>query len=163
RRRAWSFVLEPGPLAGSHSNPNMGETLCSAPALARQTLSFGVGELAQLPLAHALGHMARGALEALLRAFAALGGERRARGHLLLLRSRRHDTPPGNQPWNVQTRHPHGNNARVWKVPTRGSGWARAIAPAPRSAARNSVPPAPGTRRAGAGQTWHWRAKCRRP
>src|SRR5262245_42269817 len=48
--------------------------------------------------------MARGAPEAQLRALAALGGERRARRHLLLLRSRRHDSPPGSQPWNVRTR-----------------------------------------------------------
>jgi hypothetical protein len=51
----------------------------------------GAGELAQLLLAHRFHHLARGALEACLRALAALGRERRARGHLLLLRSGRHE------------------------------------------------------------------------
>src|SRR5258708_5309926 len=41
------------------------------PALAGQTLSFGTGELPQRPLGHTLDHLARGALEALLRALAA--------------------------------------------------------------------------------------------
>src|SRR5215470_9846190 len=60
-------------------------------ALARQPPSLGAGELAQLLLAHRFHHLARGALEACLGALAALGRERGARGHLLLLRSGRHD------------------------------------------------------------------------
>src|SRR6516164_6045271 len=60
-------------------------------ALARQAPSLGAGELAQLLLAHRFHHLARSALEARLRALAALGRERGARGHLLLLRSGRHD------------------------------------------------------------------------
>src|SRR5262249_30324625 len=53
--------------------------------------SLGAGKLAQLLLAHRFHHLARGALEACLGALAALGRERRARGHLLFLRSGRHD------------------------------------------------------------------------
>src|SRR5260221_12788342 len=63
----------------------------SSAALARQAPSLGAGELAQLLLAHRFHHLARGALEARLRALAALGRERGARGHLLLLRSGRHE------------------------------------------------------------------------
>src|ERR687888_613478 len=62
----------------------------SPPPFGRQTFSLGAGEVAQLPLAHTLHHLPRSALEAFFRALAALGGQRRARGHLLFLRSRRH-------------------------------------------------------------------------
>src|SRR5260370_7862726 len=61
----------------------------SSAALARQAPSLGAGELAQLLLAHRFHHLARGALEARLRALAALGRERGARGHRWLLRSGR--------------------------------------------------------------------------
>src|SRR6516162_10508033 len=63
----------------------------SSAALARQTPSLSAGELTQLLFAHRFHHLARSALEACLRALAALGRERGARGHLLLLRSGRHD------------------------------------------------------------------------
>src|SRR5258708_19544355 len=63
----------------------------SSAALARQAPWVGAGGLAQLLLAHRFHHLARGALEARLRALAALGRERGARGHLLLLRSGRHE------------------------------------------------------------------------
>src|SRR5262249_33323087 len=67
----------------------------------------GAGELAQLPLAHRFHHLARGALEACLRALATLGRERRARGHLLFLRSGRHEILPRNRRLeNVRKRHP---------------------------------------------------------
>src|SRR5215472_10494039 len=66
-------------------------TARSSAPLARQAPPLGAGELAQLLLAHRFHHLARGALEARLRALAALGRERRARGHLLFLRSGRHD------------------------------------------------------------------------
>src|SRR5260370_18929273 len=63
----------------------------SSAALARQAPSLGAGGLAQLLLAHRFHHLARGALEARLRALAALGRERGARGDLLLLRSGRRE------------------------------------------------------------------------
>src|SRR5262249_14057464 len=108
---------------------------------------FGAGELAQLPLAHALDHFPRRALEALLRALPAFGGERRARRHLLLLRSRRH----GILLWGNFRATSTVKCVRRPKVPT--AAVAEPIVPAPRSAVRNLHAPAPYNRRAGAART----------
>src|SRR5258708_22466924 len=136
----------------------------SSAALARQAPSLGAGGLAQLLLAHRFHHLARGAFEARFRALAALGRERGARGDLLLLRSGRREillATDLRSPFesgicakkNVHGPEGSGGIALARRAP---------IVPAPRSPARSCARLAPGSRRAGAARTWHWRAKSRR-
>src|SRR5258707_2845580 len=115
----------------------------SSAALARQAPSLGAGELAQLLLAHRFHHLARGALEARLRALAALGRERGARGHLLLLRSGRHEILLAEP---VRKRHlcqekcargpkvPAASQSHVERLACRRLDRRRAVAPALRQA-----------------------------